>query len=220
MIKIIKDHLQALIDQIEPQLILIDGPDYYSTQSALSIHPELLIVGINPYGEKKLSDSHFQNKKPKNLIYDSNQYLTNPNWRISKILNYIFSGENSASVYENANIINYIPINTKRASDLNTRALREIIANCKQYSEALIYDIIKPKHILLLGPAVAKMMGLKFDHSKDSVLRTENNKSYLVIKIIKNNIPHYLIYHPSARSLNDKHNLILKKHYFETLFTK
>ena len=211
--------LQNFIDEIEPKIENIDGPDYYISQSEIRINPELLIVGINPAGEKKLSDSEFKSKKPENLVYETNQYLKNSDWHISKKLNYIFSGNNSRKIYETSVIINYIALNTKSESGIKKSEFKEIIEDCKNFSHKLIYNIIKPKRILLLGPSVAKLMKLKYHHIDDSILRTTDDKSYLVINFLYLGIPHYLIFHPSTPQLNSGENLEMKKDFFESLFS-
>lgn len=215
----LKNFLQNFIDEIEPKIVSIDGPDYYISQSNIKKNPDLLIVGINPAGEKKLSESQFKRKKPENIIYNNNQYLEHPNWHISKKLNYMFSGNNAKKAYENSVILNYIALNTKSESELKKTELKEIVEDCKNFSKSLIYDIIKPKKILLLGKSVAKLMNLKFHHIENSILRTEDNKSYLVVKFSQNDIPHYLIFHPSTSQLNSGKNLDMKKDFFETLFS-
>ncbi|WP_312196010.1 hypothetical protein [Epilithonimonas vandammei] len=219
MDKGLKSNLQKFIDDIEPKIIKIDGPDYYVSQSQITINPELLIIGINPAGDKKLSESIHCCKKPENIIYDSNQYLENPDWHISKKLNFIFSGNNARKIYEKSVIINYIAFNTHSESDLKSSNFKEMVEDCKTFSDNLIYNVIKPKKILILGPSLANLMNIKFHHLKDSILRTKNEKSYLVINIKHKDIPHYLIFHPSTPQLNSGENLKMKRDFFETLFS-
>lgn len=216
----IKTHLQDFIDKLEPKIKKIDGPDYYVSQSKIHTNPELLIVGINPAGNKKLSESSFPSKTAENLIYTSQQYLENPDWNISKRLNIMFSGQNARRAYKEAVIINYIAINTPKESDLNKDEYKELTTICKEFSNDLIYNIIKPKKVLILGPSLAKMMKINFHHRDDSILRTSDDKSYLVLNFDHRGIPHYLIYHPSTPELNGNEHLSLKMEYFEKLFTK
>lgn len=214
----IKNSLQKFIDLIEPKIKAIDGPDYYPAQSAIKINPDLLILGINPAGNKKLSESSFPSKAPENLIYDSNQYLENPDWNISKKLNKIFSGADAMKAYKNAVIINYISLNTPSEEELGNNAYKDIINDCQKFSEHFIYNVLKPKQIVVLGPTLADMAKIKYHHSNDSVLRTEDDKSYLVLETIHKEIPHYIIYHPSTPALNGPIALELKKEYFNQLF--
>lgn len=218
MNKILKEKLEDFIKNIEPKIKKIDGPDYYVAQSQLEINSDLLIVGINPAGDKKLSEADFSAKSPSNLVQSGNQYLLNPKWHISKRLNKIFLGESSSKIYEKANIINLIALNTPTEKDLKKDELKELVKDCVEFSTDLIYDVIKPKAILLLGPSVAKYLNINFHHISDSVLRTEDNKNYLIVKVMKNNIPHYLICHPSARSFNSNEHLEQKMRFFENEF--
>jgi len=219
MESIIKTRLEKFIGKIEPMIKAIDGPDYYIAQSGLELSPELLIIGINPAGKKKLSESIFSSKEPENIIQEGNQYYLNPDWRISKALNYMFSGDNTIEAYKKANIINYIAINTANEKELKIDEFKDIVKHCCDFSYDLIYNVLKPKKILLLGPKVAEFMKIKFHHRNDSVLRTDDDKSYLVIKVEKENIPHYIIFHPSMPALNDNHNLNKKKDFFEKIFS-
>ena len=212
--------LNNFITEIEPKIKNIDGPDYYISQSPININPELLIIGINPAGDKKLSESNFPNKKPENLINSSHMYLDNPNWKISQKLNHIFSGSNSSKVYKDAVILNYIAINTNNEKDLKNTNLKNIVEKCKILSDKLIYEIIKPKNILLLGPTVAKYMKLNFHHIEDSVLRTNDEKSYLILENKVKNIPHFLMYHPSTPAFNGFEHLEMKKIFFNKIFDK
>lgn len=214
----IKNSLQEFIDVIEPKIKAIDGPDYYVGQSAIKMNPELLILGINPAGTQKLSQSAWPSKKPENLVYDSNQYLKNPAWPISRKLNTILSGNVLRPIYENAVIMNFIPLNTPNEGILKNSEYKNIVKDCKMFSENFIYNILQPKRILILGPSLSKMMNIKFDHIADSVLRTEDDKNYLVVKFMRNNIPHYVIHHPSRASFNGNNHLEKKRDYFENEF--
>ena len=51
---------------------------------------------------------------------------------------------------------------------------KELITVCKQFSSNLIYNIIKPKKVLILGPSLANMMKINYNHRDDSVLRTSD----------------------------------------------
>lgn len=214
----IKNALQELINTIEPKIKKIDGPDYYISQSAIRVNPELLIVGINPAGDKKLSQSETPSKNPENLVYDTNKYLENPDWNISRKLNQIMSGKNMQKIYKNAVIMNYIAINTPSEKKLKFPELFEITTQCKMFSKKFIYEVIKPQNIIVLGPGLAKTMDIKFNNVQDSVLRTDDDKSYLVLKKIHNDIPHYLIFHPSTPSLNGFEHINMKKEFFNTEF--
>lgn len=213
----IKNALQDLIDTIEPKIKKIDGPDYYISQSNVQINPELLIVGINPAGDKKLSQSEKPDKKPDNLIYDKHQYLENPTWAISK-LNKIFPDAQLLDLYREAAILNYFAINTRDANGLNAKEIKEISKDCESFSNNFIYNILKPKQIIILGATLAKSMKLIFDHVSDSVLRTDDDKNYLVVKLMINNIPHYIIHHPSMPAFNGTIDMIKKSEFFNKEF--
>lgn len=215
----IKNALQELINTIEPKIKKIDGPDYYISQSAVKINPELLIIGINPAGEKKLSQSEKYSKKPEDIIYDKNEFLANPKWSISK-LNKIFPDNKLLDLYKDSVILNYSAINTVDANGLNAKEIKEIVMDCKSFSNNFIYNILKPKQIIVLGPNLAKTMKLNFNHLSDSALRTDDDKNYLVVKFIHNDIQHYVIHHPSRPSFNSDIHMNKKSEFFKKEFFK
>ena len=55
-------------------------------------------------------------------------------------------------------------------------------------------------------------LGIKYSTTTDSILRTTNNLTGLVMKVNHNNIPHYIIHHTSMNfKFNSGENLDLKR---------
>ena len=117
--------------------------------------------------------------------------------------------------------MNVVYFNTNKVEDLRKyRNGTEIIKKCLEFTNDFVYNILKPKNILLLGEAAPKWMKISYNHKNDTILRNELDQWLIQNKII-NEIPHYKIYHPSMNfSFNSGENLRLKKEKFEELFTK
>lgn len=189
-----------------------ENPDFYVFQSKSDFEsPELLIIGANP-GKKvdyieKMKEKEIERRFGKDLGYDSNQYIeneNNPEWKINKPILKMFTEVNARKALENSVIMNVIYFNTAKVEDLKKYGNgKEMINFCVDKTKEFIYEILKPKNILFLGVDAPKWMNIKFHHIEDSIVRTENNENYLVIKIEQDNIPHHIIHHPS---MNQKFN--------------
>lgn len=88
-------------------------------------------------------------------------------------------------------------------------------------TKKLIYEIIQPKAILIVGyDDIPKWLDLKVSTVNDSILRTEDNRSGLIMKVLNKDIPHYFIHHTSRNfSFNKGINLERKKREFENIFS-
>ena len=206
------------------------NPDFYVFQSKSDFEsPELLIIGANP-GKKvdyldKMNEKGIERRFGNDLGYNSNQYIeneNNPEWKINKPILKMFTETDARKALENSVIMNVVYFNTAKVEDLKKyRNGKEMINFCTAKTKEFIYEILKPKNILFLGVDAPKWMNIKFHHIEDSIVRTENNENYLVIKIEQDNIPHHIIHHPSMnQKFNSGKNLELKRNYFNQYFKK
>lgn len=198
--------------------------DFYPFQSSVEFNPDLLIIGANPAGEGKYCD---RTRMAENLGSEKRynayiEYENDPVWKINKPVIKMFSGANSRKVLEESVITNALYFNTPSIREFERLPNgREIIEYCSERTSELIYDIVKPKTVLFLGFDAPKWLKIPFSAKENSILRTEDNRSALIMKAECNGIPHYIIHHPSRNYLfNNGINLEKKRAKFEEIFSK
>lgn len=197
--------------------------DYYPFQcakSSLKKNVDLLIIGANPGGQNP-----FKKRNTEQLFNSvdgiNNAYIgeaNNDRWKINKPILEIFKEPKLYSVLEKAIVMNTVYFGTVKAIDLSTR--KEAIECCKELTKEFIYEIIRPKAVLVLGLKDApNWLGIKYSTTTDSILRTTDNLTGLVMKVNYNNILHYIIHHTSMNfKFNSGENLDLKRKIFQKEF--
>lgn len=199
--------------------------DFYPFQSKVIESPDLLIIGANPGSNRSYNNRNRSSSELFNCGENGeNAYIANeknPEWKINKPILQMFKSPDLRTILETAVIMNVIYFNTNKVEDLRKyRNGTEIIKKCLEFTNDFVYNILKPKNILLLGEAAPKWMKISYNHKNDTILRNELDQWLIQNKII-NEIPHYKIYHPSMNfSFNSGENLRLKKEKFEEIFTK
>ena len=204
-------------------------PDFYVFQSQIFENPDLLNIGANPAGNETYKDmlqrKQIERRTKDDLINSSdgknNEYISNPDWAISKPILEMFSGKRTREVLENAVIMNAVYFNTKKVEHLgNFKEDKKVMKDfCSNKTLEFIKDICKPKNILFIGKNAPEWLKIKFHHIDDSVCRTSDGKNYLVVKKYLNEIPCYIIHHTSMnKSFNTGENLQRKKEFFEKVF--
>lgn len=89
---------------------------------------------------------------------------------------------------------------------------------CIDKTREFIYEILKPKNVLLLGMDAPKWMKINFNKEEDTILETPDNLFLIQSKYI-NEINHFLVHHPSMnQKFNSGLNLDLKMNYFKEYF--
>lgn len=204
-----------------------DGPDFYVFQSRFDLYsPELLIIGANPGGAGKYRDSKpFKNKGCRDLNdlgYNSNQYIDeefNKNWHINKPILKMFPEGRLRNVLSESVIMNAIYFNTGDVKALKSLENgKEMFKFCIDKTREFIYEILKPKNVLLLGMDAPKWMKINFNKEEDTILETPDNLFLIQSKYI-NEINHFLVHHPSMnQKFNSGLNLDLKMNYFKEYF--
>lgn len=195
--------------------------DFYVFQSSVQFEPPLLMIGANPGGEKSYSGvldfKNEERKLSKDLGYDTNQFLANPQWGSNSICK-LFSGSILRPMFENAVITNLVYFNTKNFKRFTSRkGAREALDFCKNANKELI-AILQPKNVILLGNTARYGMEKFFDKPIVPVLKSIDGKSILIGKTSINSIPTYHIHHPSMnKKFNTGKNLELKKNQLEEL---
>ena len=205
--------------------------DFYPFQSQVFQNPELLIIGANPGNDGDYKSFVERNKRGRLSSELSNcgengenayiAYKDDPEWKINKPILKMFEVPKMRRILESAVIMNVIYFNTKKVVDLKKFSVgNQIIDYCKAKTLELIVEIVKPKAVLVLGYNDApKWLGINVSTTKDSILRTKDDKSALIMKVDYLGIPWYMIHHSSMNfSFNAGENLCLKKAEFEKIF--
>lgn len=198
-------------------------PDFYVFQSQIFENPDLLIIGANPAGNETYKDmlqrKQIERRTKDDLINSSdgknNEYISNPDWAISKPILEMFSGKRTREVLENAVIMNTVYFNTNQIAGL---VKKEMVDFCSKMTKEFIYEICKPKRILFIGKDAPKWLKIEFD---TIALSPIENKDWFLIKEKKiNDIPHFQIHHTSMyrSKFNKGENLQRKKEFFEKVF--
>ena len=198
------------------------GLDFYPFQSSYnSLKPEvdLMIIGANPGGE-----GGFHKRNSILELFnggEQNAYIENPQWKISKPILEMFSSENLRKTLEDAVVMNVMYFNSSRVKSLekyDKDAVAKAIKFCAEKTRELI-GIIKPKAILLLGFDAPKWLGINFSGKDNSILRTKDDKSALIMRVEYLDFPCYIIHHTSGNPrFNTGDNLLAKKAKFEEMF--
>lgn len=198
--------------------------DYYPFQcakSSLKENVDLLIIGANPGGANPFKERNTEE------LYNSpdginNAYIgesDNKQWRINTPILYMFQEPKLQRLLENAIIMNVVYFNSKNVKVLSKN--KEAINCCVSLTKEFIYEVIRPKAVLVLGNNAPKWLGIKYSPIEDSILRTKDDKSHLVIKVNYNEIPHYMIHHTSLNySFNHGENIDLKKDLLQKEFAE
>ncbi|TCD10269.1 hypothetical protein EZ449_10645 [Pedobacter frigidisoli] len=199
-------------------------PDFYVFQSEIFENPDLLIIGANPAGVKTYKEAKEQKgitKRTKSdLSSGKNMYLANPDWAISKPVLKIFNETIKLNeLLKKALIMNVVYFNSNQVSDLKINFGddgKKMINFCKQKTQEFI-KLVRPKNIIFLGSDAPKWLKIKFGISHNVLTIKEGTKElYLIQKIHFENIPCYLMHHPSRNpKFNNPDNLRLKSEYLD-----
>jgi len=228
MEELFEEKLQLWLESVVEKCSIVGEKynlDYYPFQcakSSLKENVDLLIIGANPGGEnpyrKRNIEELFNSVDGINNTYIGE--ANNNEWKINKPILEIFKDPELYKVLEEAIVMNVVYFGTKKATNLSKR--KETIECCKELTKEFIYEIIRPKAILVLGLKDApKWLGIKYSTTDDSILKTTDNTTGLIMKVNYNNIPHYIIHHTSMNfKFNSGTNLDLKKELFQKEFEK
>ena len=228
MEKLFEEKLQLWFENVVEKCNIIGETinlDYYPFQcakSSLKENVDLLIIGANPGGanpyRKRNTEELFNSSDGINNAYIAES--NNDKWKINKPILEIFKEPKLHNLLEEAIVMNVIYFNTQNVSNLCDK--KEAVECCISLTKEFIYEIIRPKVVLVLGLKDApKWLGIKYSTTDNSILRTTDNKTGLIMKVNYNNIPHYIIHHPSRNhKFNHNTNLDLKKELFQKEFEK
>lgn len=165
--------LEEVAEQCHKFALEIDL-DFYCFQSPLpTTNPETVIIGINPGGYGKYSDTlkkHSIDKRSKNLLSQSvNIYSVIHPCEDNKVmvgkLSRVFYNDFLQSTLEDATIFNMYYFNTKNVQSLNLQLSKEIKQYCIEKSKELL-EILKPQHIIFLCTTNAELAKMGVTHIK------------------------------------------------------
>lgn len=197
--------------------------DFYPFQSSVEFNPDLLILGANPGGEGAYRGRAKQAEelRPEKGYNAYIAYENDPVWKINRPVIKMLSGENSRRVLAQSVIANVFYFNTRNIKELIALPNgKEIFDYCCGKTTELIYDIVKPKAVLFLGFDAPKWIKIPFSAKESSILRSDDDRSALIMKAERNGIPHYIVHHPSRNfQFNGGVNLEKKRAMFEEIFT-
>lgn len=166
--------LNEVSDKCHEYALRIDR-DFYVFQTPVDTYqPDLLIIGINPGGDKKysqtLEEKGYKKRPFDDLAYSTNILVEKPQWEIDAKLKgantmrsrfrMVFNKENDLDhILENTVMMNMFYFNTKTAEEIKD-IVGEIRSYCRMKTLEFI-EIINPKNILILGSTqVLKEMGV------------------------------------------------------------
>lgn len=200
--------------------------DFYAFQSDVCFRPEVMFIGANPGGGKPYSDMLAErgwDKRPsESLKSDRNMFLACDGWGTMKSLCELFSGDTLRPVFEKAVMTNVLYFNTGTFNAIRQRINqggREALAFCVEKNIELIRDIVKPKHIILMGNPAVDCLKKYFDRPLEALVVTPQEGWNLIRETAISGIPVYCICHPSGnRKFNSGENQALKKEKFEEIF--
>ena len=177
--------------------------------------------GTGKYNKTRTKDDLFNcGENGENAII---AYEGNKDWKFNTPILEMFKSQKLRDILKESVVMNVVYFNTQDISSLEKIKFKnEIISYCTKMTKKLIYDIIKPKAILVIGyNDIPKLLGIKVSTATDSILRTEDNKSGLIMKVLNQDIPHYFIHHTSRNfKFNRNGNLERKKKEFEDILVK
>lgn len=194
--------------------------DFYIFQTPVMYNPDLLIIGINPGGEKSYSEilkEKGYNKRPySDLGYDENTLVKKPEWEIkAKLkgsdtlrdrLKRVFNENNNLNILENSMMMNMFYFNTTKEKDiLNINS--EIKTYCINKTKELI-EIINPKNILFLTSSEINLRGCSVENI---TVLGDNIKSGKLGKRTVYSIPHYGSYAAYSFEKSEKTGKSLSK---------
>ncbi len=145
--------------------------DFYCFQSALpATNPDTVVIGINPGGSKKYSETLKEKnitKRSKSLLSQgSNIYSVlhpcDDNKVMAVKLSRVFNNDFLQNSLETATIFNMFYFNTQNTNLLNSSLKWDIKKYCFEKSKELI-EILNPKHIIFLCTTTWQLvnMGVK-----------------------------------------------------------
>jgi hypothetical protein len=200
--------------------------DFYPFQSQVrnKFNTNLIILGVNPGGSSK-----YKKTRTKDDLFNCGEngenaiiaYEGHKDWKFNTPLLEMFKSQQLRNILTESVIMNVVYFNTSNINNLEkVKFKNEIVDYCTKMTKQLIYDIIKPKVILVIGyNDIPKLLGIKVSTLSDSIIRTEDNKSGLIMKVLHQDIPHYFIHHTSRNfKFNKGVNLERKKNEFEEIF--
>jgi hypothetical protein len=136
--------------------------DFYVFQTPCDRYrPKLLIIGINPGGDKtykKALEEKGYNKRPANeLYYNENTIAEKPEWekpedgsnKLRSSLKKVFNADNNLDILKDSVMMNMCYFNTKGTKDIYSKIPVEIRKYCIDKTVEFI-DIINPQNILFL----------------------------------------------------------------------
>lgn len=218
-----KEHLAINCDHLAKNPNFDLDLDFYAFQSSVRQCPPLLIIGTNPGGEMTYSEmnkiNHRQGRSSSDLgDGDVNQFLANPDWKISRSFLSLFSTDKLRSMFEQAVITNLVYFNTGKFSDFTSKkGAKDAIEFCA-YSNRRLIRILQPTNILLLGNHAPKYLSPYFDKPMVDILRSCDNRSALIRQTAIDGIPTFWMCHPSSRQgFWNSENLLMKREMIENV---
>lgn len=176
--------------------------DFYVFQTPVSYNPDLLIIGINPGGDKSycqlLNDKGYSKRPYNDLGYNENTLVIKPDWEIENQLKgndimrnafkRVFNKENNLAILENTIMMNMFYFNTQKEIHIDKIDIKDEIKNyCINKTKEFI-EILNPKNVLFL---TSNNKNLKSCSVQNIEVLGNNIKKGLLGKREIYAIPHY-----------------------------
>lgn len=193
--------------------------DFYVFQTPANYNPDLLIIGINPGGDKSyqttLEEKGYDKRPFNNLGYDENTIAHKPQWEIDGKLKgadvlrgafkRVFNQDNNLDILENTVMMNMFYFNTKTEKAIaEIETLKEIKAYCIAKTLEFI-ELSNPKNILFL---TSNNYNLRECAVKQITVLGDNVKTGKLGERVIYAIPHYGSYaaysHVNAAKMGKK----------------
>lgn len=176
--------------------------DFYVFQTPIFYNPDLLIIGINPGGDKSysqlLKDKGYSKRPYDDLGYNENTLVMKPDWEIKNKLKgndtlrnafkRVFNKDNNLAILENTIMMNMFYFNTQKEIHINKINIKDEIKNYCIYKTKEFIEISNPKNILFL---TSNDKNLKYCSVQNIEVLGNNVKKGLLGERNIHSIPHY-----------------------------